>query len=80
MYAASINKTGAKQKRNLLFADADNYTIPASEGWNEGYSPSNKFLYFKEVSTVRTKKNSRSMDPIGTNGDSLSPRGDEVRS
>ena len=61
MYAASINKTGAKQKRNLLFADADNYTIPANEGWNEGYSPSNKFLYFKEVSTARTKTKTKNI-------------------
>ena len=61
MYAASINKTGAKQKRNLLFADSDNYTIPANEGWNEGYSPSNKFLYFKEVPTARTKNKTKNI-------------------
>lgn len=56
MYAASINKNGIKQKRNLLFADADNYTIPADEGWNEGYSHANKFLYIKETAAIRTNK------------------------
>jgi hypothetical protein len=33
----------------LIFTDADAYTIPASEGWNEGYSHSNKFLYIANV-------------------------------
>lgn len=55
MYTTSINKPGNNKKKPLLFADADNYTIPASEGWNEGYSQNNKFLYFKDVAT-RTKK------------------------
>ncbi|MDB5261432.1 MAG: hypothetical protein JWQ14_713 [Adhaeribacter sp.] len=56
MQVASSSKTEAKQKQNLLFADADIYTIPAGEGWNEGYSPSNKFLYFKEAATTRNNK------------------------
>ncbi|KAA5548647.1 hypothetical protein [Adhaeribacter rhizoryzae] len=57
MYAASINKNETK-KKNLLFADADNYTIPAGEGWNEGYSHSSKFLYVKDVTaTTKNKKN-----------------------
>ena len=56
MYAASINLNEVKQKKNLLFADADNYTIPAGEGWNEGYSHSNKFLYFKDVAVISDKK------------------------
>jgi hypothetical protein len=56
MYAASINKTESKPKRKLLFADADNYVIPANEGWNEGYSHSNKFLYFRDVATANTHK------------------------
>jgi hypothetical protein len=56
MYTTSINNQGSNKKKALLFADADNYTIPASEGWNEGYSQNNKFLYFKDVAT-RTKKN-----------------------
>ena len=57
MYAASINKIENKKKKDLLFADADNYTIPASEGWNEGYSHSNKFLYFKDVAASNNKNN-----------------------
>ena len=55
MYAASINKNETKKKKNLLFADADNYTIPAAEGWNEGYSHSSKFLYIKDVAATNTK-------------------------
>jgi hypothetical protein len=45
MYASKVEKTGAKTEKQLIFADADVYTIPASEGWNEGYSHSSKFLY-----------------------------------
>ena len=45
MYAGKVEKTGTKSERKLIFAEADVYTIPASEGWNEGYSHSNKFLY-----------------------------------
>ena len=45
MYAGKVEKTGAKTERKLIFAEAEVYTIPASEGWNEGYSHSNKFLY-----------------------------------
>jgi hypothetical protein len=45
MYANKLVKTGAKTEKKLIFTDADAYTIPASEGWNEGYSHSNKFLY-----------------------------------
>ena len=45
MYANKLVKTGAKTEKQLIFTDADAYTIPASEGWNEGYSHSNKFLY-----------------------------------
>ena len=45
MYAGKVEKTGTKTERKLIFAEADVYTIPASEGWNEGYSHSNKFLY-----------------------------------
>lgn len=56
MYAASINKNETKKKRNLLFTDADNYSIPVGEGWNEGYSHSNKFLYVKDVATTGTIK------------------------
>lgn len=44
MYA-NKDKTGTKTDRELIFGDAEAYTIPASEGWNEGYSHSNKFLY-----------------------------------
>jgi len=53
---SSINHNEGNKKKALLFADADVYTIPASEGWNEGYSQNNKFLYFKDVAT-RTKRN-----------------------
>jgi hypothetical protein len=52
MYAASLNKKGGKPQKQLLFADAEAYTIPAGEGWNEGYSHNNKFLYVKEVSST----------------------------
>lgn len=45
MYANKVDKTGAKTEKQLIFTDAEAYTIPASEGWNEGYSHSNKFLY-----------------------------------
>lgn len=49
MYARKVEKTGAQTEKQLLFADADVYTIPASEGWNEGYSHSNKFLYINNA-------------------------------
>ncbi|GEO02694.1 hypothetical protein AAE02nite_03580 [Adhaeribacter aerolatus] len=56
MLAASINKEESKKKKNLLFADADNYTIPAGEGWNEGYSHSSRFLYIKDVAAPTKNK------------------------
>jgi hypothetical protein len=45
MYVNKVEKTGTKTDKKLIFSDADVYTIPASEGWNEGYSHSSKFLY-----------------------------------
>jgi len=59
MYASTFNKNVSKNKKTLIFADseAEAYTIPASEGWNEGYSQNNKFLYVKDIVTSRTNKN-----------------------
>ncbi len=56
MYTKGAERSGVKTEKQLLFADAELYTIPANEGWNEGYSHTNKFLYFKDiVSTTATK-------------------------
>jgi hypothetical protein len=63
MYASKVEKTGAKTEKQLIFADADVYTIPASEGWNEGYSHSNKFLYITNamISGKNMRNNSSRM-------------------
>jgi hypothetical protein len=58
MYANKVEKTKPNtEKKKLIFADADVYTIPANEGWNEGYSHSNKFLYI--TNSGMTGKGSR---------------------
>ena len=41
----STKKTG---KKWLFVQEAEAATIPAVQNWNEGYLPTNKFLYFPE--------------------------------
>ena len=57
MYASSANKSGGKKKKELIFDDAEAYTIPNGESWNEGYSHSNKFLYCKDGAGARINRN-----------------------
>lgn len=57
MYTSKFEKKERKLEKQLIFADAENYVIPAKEGWNEGYSSSNKFLYFNDVSAHNSKAN-----------------------
>ena len=57
MYTSKVEKKEIKSEKQMLFADAENYVIPAKENWNEGYSSSNKFLYFKDTSAHSRKIN-----------------------
>ena len=43
-------------KNNWLFVQ-ENEALSAGSGWNEGYQPSNKFLYFSEATSTFPKKN-----------------------
>jgi len=45
-----------KSVKKLLFADADQYAIPAVQGWNEGYSKANKFLYIQDTPSNTTSR------------------------
>jgi len=56
MSTSKVNQPGKKSEKKLLFADADQYVIPAVQSWNEGYSQANKFLYFQESTTKITSR------------------------
>ena len=44
-------------KKNWLFVQEINAVPVSGSGWNEGYTPANKFLYFSEsTSTVADKE------------------------
>jgi len=62
MSASKLDQPGKKSLKKLLFADADHYTIPPVQGWNEGYSQTNKFLYIQDSNAHATSqiKNSHS--------------------
>ncbi len=49
------NKMVKTVKNNWLFVQ-ENEVASAGSGWNEGYLPSNKFLYFSEAVTTLPEK------------------------
>ena len=55
MYTSKIEEKERKSEKLMLFADVENYVIPAKESWNEGYSSSNKFLYVNDTSVQKSK-------------------------
>ncbi|QMU30558.1 hypothetical protein [Adhaeribacter radiodurans] len=55
LLTANSKKTGKTVKNNWLFAP-ENEMISAGSGWNEGYQPSNKFLYFSEATSTLPEK------------------------
>ena len=61
MLASKSDQSGKKSVKKLLFADADQYAIPAVQGWNEGYSRTNKFLYFQDSAVKTTSRNKKSL-------------------
>ncbi len=56
MYAKSVNKSEVKKERKFLFDERDFITIPAKEGWNEGYAHTSKFLYINSVEKEKAEK------------------------
>ena len=60
MLASKSDQPGKRSEKKLLFADADQYAIPAVQGWNEGYSQANKFLYFQDTTVKTTSRNKKS--------------------
>jgi len=49
MSAIKVDQPGKRSEKKFLFSDADQHTIPAVQGWNEGYSRASKFLYVQEA-------------------------------
>lgn len=53
LVATDFRKTAQIAKKNWLYVqEADTATIPAIQGWNEGYLASNKYLYFSAANST----------------------------
>lgn len=52
-----FKKSASVGNKNWLYVqDAEVVIVPTIQGWNEGYLPSNKFLYFSEATSTSVKK------------------------